>query len=150
MKTLKTLAPLYYTAQENSQKLEKIMHQMLALMIYDNVHDLRPDLEALMYFQEWLKNRYYHRKSALKTALLLRKYFRKKNELETLQYAGVRFWYRQKLYYQIYRLKTRHISVDDVLNYSCYLFVSHKCGSQDDFFEFLKDILKNSKHYFEK
>ncbi len=149
MKILKTLAPLYYTAQENSPKLEKIMHQLLALMVYDNVHDRQPNLETLMYFQEWLKDSYYHRKSALETALLLRKYFRKKRELETLQDAGTRFWYRQKLGYQLYRLRIRHISVSDVLNYSCYLFVSHKCGSQEDFFEFLRDVLRNPGLYFE-
>lgn len=149
MKMFKTLAPLYYTAQADSPRLEKIMHQALALMIYDNVQNHRPNLNMLMYFQEWLKDRYYHRKSALQTALLLRKYFRQKRELETLQSAGIRFWQRQKLGYRLYRLEHQYISVSDVLNYSCYLFVGCRCGSQEDFFEFLKDILLNPDLYFE-
>lgn len=148
MNVFKTLTPLYYTVQENPQKLEKIMHQSLALMIYDDIQTHQPNLNILMYVQEWLKDGYYHRKSAIQTALLLRKYFRMKKELEKLRLDEKSFWQRQKLGFQLYCLRHQYVSVNDVLNYSCYLFIGYGCGNQEEFIAYLKDILRHPDFYF--
>ena len=150
MNNFKTLSPLYYTAQGNPQRLGRIMHQALALMVYKNIKKHQPDLKMIMYFNDWLDDHYYHRKSAIQTALFLRKYFRLQKELDALKSQQTSFWRRQRLGYELFCLEHRYISVSDVLNYSCYLFVKYKYGTQEQFFAFLDDVLQKPDLYFEK
>lgn len=148
MDAFKTLIPLYLTAREFPQKLEKNMHQALALMIYKDIKRHKLELENYMYFREWLIGRYYHRKSAILTAMKIRQYNRMKEEYRQHKIDQSRFWRRVELQYLLYRLTHGGISVNDILNYACYLFMSSKCGNQEDFFAFLEDIEKNPELYF--
>lgn len=148
MDAFETLIPLYLTARECPQKLEKNMHQALALMIHKDVNQHKLNLENYMYFREWLNSRYYHRKSAIQTALKIRQYYRMKDEYRQHNIDHCRFWRRIVLQYRIYSITHGNISVSDILNYACYLFMNCKCGSKEDFFAFLENIEQKPGLYF--
>lgn len=150
MKTLKALEILYLADLHKSDNMKVILHQTLAQLMFKDIRKQKHNLTNLMYFQAWFDDSYYYRRSAILSALFIRKYLRRQEELNMLRAQHTGFWRRQRLRFKLWRLRHKFMSVYDIMHYACYLYTERCHGTFDEFFNLCKDVLRRPELYFEK